>query len=601
MPATRPTKGRDTTAYKTWVKQVLDTCEPICYRCGEPVDMTIPRNSKWGASAEHTTPYAEPGDLTPSLEDSAISHLHCNRSHGGKLGAKRASANKKATNTKNNNGLLKSSTTTPSPPACYTPGGIEKAREGALEPIYHQKGFVMPRLETKPSKAVTGTHGGKAADWLSNVYGMDLFAWQRYALDRALEHDKDGHLVWSTVLITVGRQNGKSWLSRGLCLWRMHSAELFGEVQTVLHIANKRSTAMEVMRPAGHWAVEKYGKTSVRWGNERSGIELPSGDRWIVSASNENSGVGYSISMCFADEAWQIPRNVIDQSIGPTMVMREQPQLYLVSTAGDSNSDLMIVYRTRALDRLTEDEGASVLLLEWSAPPEAHPDLVSTWKWGSPEWSDKREAFLTQQHANVEESSFRREYLNQWVTKANHWLKPAWWRDTLDEDVPLPAEGVWSIAVESDFDGQGHAVAIAAPNEEGHIVTRVTTHRTMKQVDERLAEIRAEHPSLYILVTPGYVDRLTSRFDGLVGQREAVAATQVLQDLFSRTQIRHDGNIILQEHFAGTRIGQRQGGWVLTSPMGSSGIYAARATMFAISQAAKTPRGMATIRSRRRQ
>ena len=83
---------------------------------------------------------------------------------------------------------------------------------------------------------------------------MDLFGWQRYALDRALEHDKDGQLVWSTVLITVGRQSGKSWLSRGLCLWRMHSAELFGETQTVLHIANKRATAMEVMRPAGHWA-----------------------------------------------------------------------------------------------------------------------------------------------------------------------------------------------------------------------------------------------------------------------------------------------------------------------------------------------------------
>ena len=120
-------------------------------------------------------------------------------------------------------------------------------------------------------------------------------------------------------------------------------------------------------------------------------------------------------------------------------------------------------------------------------------------------------------------------------------------------------------------------------------------------MDERLTEIRAEHPSVYILVTPGYVDRLTSRFDGLVGQREMVVATQVLQDLFSRTQIRHDGNIILQEHFAGTRIGMRQGGWVLTSPMGSSGIYAARATALAISQAAKTPRGMATIRSRRRQ
>ena len=429
---------------------------------------------------------------------------------------------------------------------------------------------------------------------------MTLFGWQRYALDRALEHDADGHLVWSTVIITVGRQSGKSWLSRALCMWRLHHADLFGEAQTILHIANKRATAMEVMRPAGHWAVEKYGKTSVRWGNERAGIELPSGDRWIISASNDSAGVGFSISMVFADEAWQIPRNVIDESVGPTMVMREQPQLYLVSTAGDSTSDLMITYRTRALDRLATDDGASVLLLEWSAPPEASPDLVSTWRWGSPEWSDKRENFLTQQHANVEESSFRREYLNQWVIAANHWLRPSWWRDTLDEEEPLPEEGVWSIAVESDFNGQGHAVAIAAPNAEGLIVLRVTTHRTMEKVDIRLAEIRAEHPSLFVQVTPGYVDRLKEHFDGLVGQREAVGATQVLQDLFSRTQIRHDGNIVLQEHFAGTRIGMRQGGWVLTSPMGSSGIYAARAAMFAISQAAKTPRGLATIRSRRR-
>jgi phage terminase large subunit-like protein len=379
----------------------------------------------------------------------------------------------------------------------------------------------------------------------------------------------------------------------------MHQAELFGEVQTILHIANKRATAMEVMRPAGHWAVEKYGKGAVRWGNERAGIELPSGDRWIISASNDSAGVGFSVSMCFADEAWRIPRNVIDESVGPTMIMREQAQLYLVSTAGDNQSDLMLTYRGRALDRLEDEDAASVLLLEWSAPPEASPELVSTWRWGSPEWSDKREKFLSEQFNNVEEASFRREYLNQWVVSANSWLKPAWWRDTISDE-PLPTEGVWSVVVESDFDGMAHAVAIAAPNPDGLIVTRVTTHRTIKEIDARLAEIRAEHQSLYILVTPGYVDRLRERFDGLVGQREAVTATQVLQDLFSRKQIRHDGNIILQEHFATSRIGHRSGGWVLTAPMGSNGIYAARATMFAISQAAKTPRGMATIRSSRR-
>jgi hypothetical protein len=141
----------------------------------------------------------------------------------------------------------------------------------------------------------------------------------------------------------------------------------------------------------------------------------------------------------------------------------------------------------------------------------------------------------------------------------------------------------------------GHAVAIAAPNAEGLIVIRVTTHRTIAEVDAQLEKIRAEHPSIYVQVTPGYVDRLRQKFDALVGQREAVSATQVLQDLFSRQMLRHDGSQVLQEHFANSKISMRQGGWVLTAPMGRNGIYAARAVMFAVSQAAKAPRSVATI------
>jgi len=356
---------------------------------------------------------------------------------------------------------------------------------------------------------------------------------------------------------------------------------------------------MEVLRPAGLWAVEHYGKKATRWGNENAGIELPTGDRWLVHAANDSAGVGYSVSMVFIDEAWKVARSVLDDSLAPTMAERIQPQSWLVSTAGDSTSDLMQAYRQRALDRLESEVPGSILLLEWSAPAEADPDEVQTWKWGSPEWSEKRETFLRQQWANIEESAWRREYLNQWVIRSDHWLKDSWWNETLNPDLSLPEDGVWSIAVEQDFDGMGHAVAIAAPDPDGKIVTRVTTHRTIKEVDEKLAAIKAEHPALYIQVTPGYVDRLRERFDALVGQREAVAATQTLLDLFDRRLISHDGSQVLQEHFANSTISRRQQGWVLTAPMGKNGVYAARAVLFATAQAAKTPRPLAMIRSRR--
>ena len=102
--------------------------------------------------------------------------------------------------------------------------------------------------------------------------------------------------------------------------------------------------------------------------------------------------------------------------------------------------------------------------------------------------------------------------------------------------------GMWHVAVESDFDGSSHAVAIAALDGDGLVHVRVTAHGTLRDVDERLAALRASHPTMHVLVTPGYVDRLRTRSDGIVGQREAVTATQVLMDLFNRRLIRHDGS-----------------------------------------------------------
>ena len=458
----------------------------------------------------------------------------------------------------------------------------------------------MPRLETGPQRSTVESHGPAARVWLSSVYGLQLRGWQAYALDRALEYyPETGELCWPTVVLTVARQSGKSVLSRAICMWRLHHAELFGEPQTILHVANKRSTAMEVMRPAGIWAVEKYGKQAARWGNERAGIELPSGDRWLIHAANDSAGVGFSINMAFLDEAWSIPSQVFMGAIAPTMAERLNPQAFLVSTAGDSSSDLMTSYRQRAIDHLGAEDPGNILLLEWSAPPTSDPDDPETWKYASPEWNEKREAFLRGQWENIEQSSWLREYLNLWVPRANHWLKDSWWKETLSEEA-LPPAATWSVAVESDFDGMGHAVAIAAPLEDGRIVCRVTTHRTIKDVDIRLGEIRKDHPSLFIQVTPGYVDRLQERFDELVGQREAAAATQNILDLFDRRALLHEDSETLLEHFTQSNISKRQGGWVMSARMGHGGVYAARAVMFAAYQAAKTPRPMARIHTRRR-
>ena len=274
--------------YKAWAKQVLAKCEPTCIRCGYPVDMDLPRTDDYGASADHEPPLIETGEIAPSLDGAGISHLKCNRSHGAGLRPRRTKQQPRKATPRFSRAMV----STPAAPVLYPPEGAGSGRKAPTGPVLAEGGWVMPRIETRAPACVRGSHGEAAAAWLRDVYGMELRGWQRYALVRALEHDEDGALVWPMVILTVGRQAGKSWLSRAVCMWRLHHAELFGETQTILHVANKRDTAMEVLRPAGLWAVEKYGKASTKWGNTAAGITLPTGDRWLIHAANDSAGVG---------------------------------------------------------------------------------------------------------------------------------------------------------------------------------------------------------------------------------------------------------------------------------------------------------------------
>lgn len=592
-------KRRSTATYAKWRRQVLTQCEPVCIRCGYPVDMTLPSTHPDGPTADHEPPLAETGEATPDMTGAGIAHLSCNRSHGGRLGSSRVSRRhpQKKGVSRPPKPVFKVPDLAPLAPLQGVPlrggNGTESDQAG---PEFARLGYVRPRLETARRGDSGGSHGPAAAEWLRDVYGMTLRPWQAYALDRALEFDAGG-LIWGSVIVTVGRQSGKSWLSRAVCMWRLHHADLFGETQTIIHVANKRDTAMEVIRPAALWAVEKYGPKAARWGNTMAGIILPSGDRWLIHAANESAGVGYSCSMVFADEAWKIDRNVIDDSLAPTMAERNQPQLWLVSTSGDAGSELMLTARARAIDNLTTGQGSD-LLLEWSAPPDADPDLPETWRWGSPDWSPNRERFIRQQWERVEPSAFKREYLNQWVIRHDHWLKDGLWDACEDPTLDLTPEQHWAIAVESDFDGTSHAVAVAAMTGEGLIIIRATTHRTVKDVDQKLAELRALNPDQVVHVTPTYLDRLQSHVDQVVGQREAANATPVLLDAWNRGIIRHDGSPQLLDQFTRSTISKRSGGWILSTPAGSGGVYAARAVLFAIAQITKQPKPRPVIYSR---
>ena len=314
----------------------------------------------------------------------------------------------------------------------------------------------------------TGTYGPEVAAWALDRPRMHLRPlkafrwWQELALSRAFEHDAAGRLVWRTVMVSAPRQVGKSYLERVACGWRLHQGERFGGPQDVLHVAHKLVGAQEVWRPAARWSVATYGRDAVRLANGEQRIEIPDGSRWMIQAANEGAGVAFSLSMVLVDEAWCVSRTVVDAALAPTMAEAEQPQIWLVSTAGESaRSELMAGYRALALG--LEDPGPEddILLLEWSAPPDPDLDIddPEVWRSASPHWDDRRLLAVREARRNIGELEFRQQWLNQWVPQlspplfdANAWPAARWedllpaGRPSFGVDVAADRSAAWIVA-----------------------------------------------------------------------------------------------------------------------------------------------------------
>lgn len=83
MPATNG--GRAGPQWKALEKQVLAE-ETHCGRCGNPVDHTLPRRSRWGATIGHIIEIDRAPHLIYDRSNVRLEHWICNIRAGGKYG-----------------------------------------------------------------------------------------------------------------------------------------------------------------------------------------------------------------------------------------------------------------------------------------------------------------------------------------------------------------------------------------------------------------------------------------------------------------------------------------------------------------------------------
>lgn len=445
-----------------------------------------------------------------------------------------------------------------------------------------------------PPRATGPTEGPKAAAIARRVLGLDLLPWQRLVLNRGLER-AGGRYRWRTVVVTVARQNGKSALLRALIAHRLAGRR----GQTVGALSHLRSVGCEVMfNPVADAFTARglrdlFDSHAIRSNGVESLSLRATAGRLVMPSSSERGGHGYSLDLAIVDEAWSLKDYRVPQAITPTQIARPDPQLWIVSTAGTSESlwlrELVEAGRTGAAERLA--------LFEWSAAPELDPADVGAWEAANPALGQTITAdelghafaIATTPDSRAE---FERAHLNRWTARLEAILSPEAWRACRAPELVI--EGGLVFGFDVALDRSQCSIVAAGIQGDRVIVELVACRPGVEWLPAALAELRRRWAPVAIVANDSGPAR--SVVEELLAGGELVepysagaftAACQVFYDLVVEGRLAHRGQAELDA--AARSVGRRKLGesWAFGRAVSSADISALVAAAVAAHRASR--------------
>lgn len=304
---------------------------------------------------------------------------------------------------------------------------------------------------------------------LAGIAGLPaLDGWQQQVVRDWMRTDRAGLWVHNRGLLLVPRQNGKSVLAVIRALAGLY---LLGE--TVLLSAHRAKVAGLMFRQIVD-AIETTPELMARTktilkahGLER--VDTTTGGRLYVGSrvsSLTSSARGDSIDTLIADEALVIGTEWLASAL-PAMSARPNPQVLLLSSAGDASSLVLAQWRAAAYAGT-----AGMRAHEWAAPDELPHDDPATWKVANPAYPKRISAgAIRTELATLTPHAFARERLGRWSTSTVEPAVPAEaYLRCVSPDVGRPPTGKATLAVDVSVDpqtGERHAALAAAWPADG--------------------------------------------------------------------------------------------------------------------------------------
>jgi phage terminase large subunit-like protein len=344
-------------------------------------------------------------------------------------------------------------------------------------------GVQTPRIGTR--RVPTVPTKGPQIVALAQLAGIGHDDWQTYIDDVAHEYDPEtGRWTHRTNILIVGRQNGKTVVLEDRVLAGLY---LFASDRLILHTAQDRAVPRELFeslatRIGDTQALHKRLDTKgIRETNGQERIRLKDGSTYRILAPRPKAFRNWSADVLIFDEAREQRTWELWNAATPTQSARPNPQLWIVSNAGDPDSVVLNTARDRgrrAADNPTADP--TVAYFEWSAAPERTVDDEQGWAEANPSYGHRmtRDAVLEElSAARMDDDAmagFVTERLCRWVdtpgTPAipfDAWLRCGGEPDEVEPGPPRPVCGI-------DLDGnRSHAAIAIAAERDGRLVVDV--------------------------------------------------------------------------------------------------------------------------------
>jgi hypothetical protein len=425
-----------------------------------------------------------------------------------------------------------------------------------------------PRLLTPPLRRLTRatSRGFELADFSEQILGVPLLPWQKWLAVHALELDRSGGYRFRTVVVLVGRQNGKTHFMRALALWRLY----VDQARLVLSVAQSLDIAREAWRAGCEDVmaipdlVREHDRTARTNGDEY--LALSGGRRWKIGAANRAAGRGLSVDLLLMDELREQRSWDAWSALSSTTLARPHGQTWGISNAGDDESVVLNHLRDAAL----AGDDPTLALFEWSAPDGCDLDDPLAWAQACPGLGHTvSEQAIRSKLATDPPPVFRTEVLCQRVDSLADVAVPSdAWASCHDAAATLEAlRDRVSVAVDV-APHLGHAtLCAAATGADGRV--RVEAVAAWDNTRAMVAGL----PLLLERIRPksrGYFRGPTDAVKADLGRMgfeqitDVTAACQGLAEQVAGRRVLHAGDPLLTSHVTGAKRLQVADGWRFT-------------------------------------